>query len=275
MADSKLPDEISGWRGQTILGARSRGGTFAARDWRDLVLDPAGAIETKAAEIAGSAARWFAPAALASLTAVDGHYSYVQSINSEDTVTWAAFGPRASSRAIGEIVNLAFGLQPRPAEWERLYWQRWPHPHTRRTTSGPEPDVTLRADDGWGYVVEAKWAAKLDASQGKGGGLTQLEMRTHVARTLTADARKRGVLVIVPSPARYPYARRGTFAEYFAVEEDHYVPRDLARAQEARALTWEQIVDVLARIDGRSELTDYLAWRIAWLPSRTTSARRR
>ena len=271
MADDKLPEVIEGWRGQKIAGARSRGAAvFAAVDWREMVLDSAGDIETKAADVAGRAAAWFAPEAFTLLTSVSGRYSNVQSINSEDTVTWAAFGPRASARAVGAIVDLAFGAQSRPEQWSRLFWERSTHPHTQKTTGGPEPDVTLCAENGWCYVIEAKWAADLDDKQGKDGDMTQLEMRADVARRLATEPSKRGVLVIAPGPERYPAVKRGTFAKYFAVDGNRYVPRDAARALEARVLTWEQIVDVLARTDGPSELIDYLKWRLARLPLTAT-----
>jgi hypothetical protein len=269
MTDSTdTPEAIEGWRGQAIAGARSHRGVFAAQNWRDMVLDQTGDIESKARDVAGRASSWFAPDALKLLTSVDGHYSYVQSINSEDTVTWAAFGPRAPDAALSAVLDLAFGKVPRAAEWERLFWRRWPHPQTGRTANGPEPDVTFKADGGWCFVMEAKWAADLDDAQGTAGSsMTQLEMRAAVARAVAHDESRRGVLVIVPGPAKYPYARRGTFARYFDVDGDRYAPRASARALGAQALTWEQVIEILATIDDENELVRYLEWRLSRLPS--------
>ncbi len=64
---------------------------FAALDWRDVVLASGGPIERKAAS-ASARIRDFAPDDRLLLTACDSRYCDLQSIRSEDTVTWSAFG---------------------------------------------------------------------------------------------------------------------------------------------------------------------------------------
>jgi hypothetical protein len=73
----------------------------------------------------------------------DGRHTKLQSINSEDAVTWAAFGPRAPSRAVPSMLDLAFRRANRPLEWNHPFWKRWPHPDTHAVEGGPEPDVTF------------------------------------------------------------------------------------------------------------------------------------
>ena len=95
--------------------------------------------------------------------------------------------------------------------------------------------------------------------------MTQLEMRTAVARAQASDASRRGVLVVVPGPTRYPCARRGTFANYFDVDGDTYTPRAAAIALEARAVTWEQIVQLVEGEGTDGDVSQYLRWRLSHL----------
>ena len=266
-----MPQEtIKGWRGQQIVGARSRGSrVFAAFDWRDLVLMPEPPIEKKAATPSRQA--WsFAEEDRARLAERDGRYTDLQSVNSEDSVTWATFGPAVKDRAVHAVVRAAFPSSHSPSSLTRAFWQRYPHPEGGRRKKGPEPDVVLGAVD-WCLVTEAKWRADLDGKQGRGGGTGQLEMRTHVAQQ-SAPAGFRGVLVVVPSPRRYLKTKRHpVFARYFAPEGDTYraLPAcdELATRMEVpiAVVTWEQIVEILAGHGTDRDVVAYLRWRLGHL----------
>ena len=136
----------------------------------------------------------------------------MQSVNSEDTVTWSVFqAPREPW--ISLLLERAFGkLIVRNAR-DIHFWERDVHPDTGGTECGPEADVDLRAQ-GWRYVVEAKWRADLDHQQGKDGKVDQLQMRASSAQRGPTPASQRGALVIAPSPTRYPPAGKpsSTFA---------------------------------------------------------------
>jgi hypothetical protein len=113
-------DKIEGWRGQEIVGARSRRGrVFAARDWRDLVLDPVGDIRRKAVVPAPLMLSHFDPDERPWLTEVTGSYSAVQSINCEDGVTSAAFGARANDRIMRQLLSRAFEVEVPAGQWMR------------------------------------------------------------------------------------------------------------------------------------------------------------
>ncbi len=71
-----MSDSIVGWNGQLIQGVCSRGGVFAALDWRDLVLVLGDAIASKA-QIASTHLRDFSEEDQKRLTARDGRYSDV------------------------------------------------------------------------------------------------------------------------------------------------------------------------------------------------------
>jgi hypothetical protein len=257
-------ESILGWRGQPILGVRSRrSGEFWARDWRDMVLDPRGAIADKARRPVGRASAWFSPEDLHILRDVHGQCSYAQSIRSEDTMTWAAFGPRVTDDTLAAILDSAFGAGHRGIRFDRRYWG--------------DSDVTL-VGDGACVVVEAKWGADLSTEPGSAGATSQLAARAELAVELAPDAARRGVLVVVPNAARYPWAHTGTFARYFEPWSLGYRSLAPATALGAHAITWEQILDVIEDRQPGSELAAYLRWRLwhvprASLASRTARAR--
>ena len=260
---------LTDWEGRSIKGAQSsRSKVFAAYDWRELVLKPGPPIETKS-RVPSARLYDFPPTEHSALTARDGHYSDVQSIRSEDTVTWSAFGAYASDDWIGELLGQSFGPANRPTAWARHYWKRLPHPDTGVTEHGPEADVTLEAEGGWFYAIEAKWLSDLPASQGQKGTVTQLEMRSGSVVHRSSIPDRRGVLLVVPGPARYPHATNATstFRRYFAVSGSTYVPLATADVLSARAVTWEQIEEMMSTTASLATVATYLRWRLGFLPT--------
>jgi hypothetical protein len=235
-----------------------------------MVLDPSGAIERRAQLAIGRGSAWFTSDDLDVLSEVDGRCSYVQSLRSEDTLTWTAFGQRVDDEVIAALLELAFGSRTRPSTFSREHWAR--HPDPAHAASGPAPDVTLRAD-GWAYVVEAKWGADLDHEQGVTGTTSQLAMRARVAESLCGDPEQRGVLVVVPSPQHYAWARSGVFARYFVPRGSDYEPLPTATALGARAVTWEQMLEVIEARQPGSEVASYLRWRLWYAPSAARRSR--
>src|SRR4051812_24341250 len=102
---------IQRFDGITIDGARSHGsGVFAAHDWRLMALEPHGApIIAKANQSSTKTLRSFLSIDHAALTSTLGHYSSVQSINSEDTVTWSVFGATDPTPWLSDLLTVTFG----------------------------------------------------------------------------------------------------------------------------------------------------------------------
>jgi hypothetical protein len=248
------------WDGCDIHGARSRGRgrVFAAFDWRDLVLATGGPIERKAQMSSGRLSA-FDPGSQVALKKRDGCYCDLQSINSEDTVTWSVFGVYSIDLWAGDLLSLAFPAD-HSAVWNVLFWQRLPHPEDGKIQHGPEADVILKSDSTWAYAIEAKWTADIDRKQGRSLDKTQLEMRA---------ASVKSQLVIAPKPSRYQHARRvqSTFCQYFQGAGDQYVPTPKATALGVKAITWEQIEQLLANCPEAAaiEASTYLRWRLAQL----------
>jgi hypothetical protein len=256
---NNVKDTLVRYDGFVIGGARSRGsGVFAAFDWRHLTLNPGPEIEAKA----------YKPSRIDSFDRTDhedlsrllGHYSDVQSINSEDTVTWSCFRGQSVDRWIDAFVDEAFGSGGR-SPWSRpILWDRRQHPDGTGTVNGPEADVILESPgtDGqaWRYVVEAKWLADLDGRQGADRTRTQVDMRLHTARYGDIARNHSGVIVVCPSPKRYfrRGGRKDVFSRYFEPDGESYISKI---ATDAQVITWERI----AALAG-GELEEYLSWRL-------------
>jgi len=260
-------DRIVRYDGREILGSRSRGsGVFAAFDWKDLVFgNTTGAIVRKAE--AKSNVNDFPGEDRERLTEVLGHYSQVQSINCEDTVTWAVFQDRLHPW-LPELLKSLAPHRDLPDVWRAEVWVHSPHPRKPTATRRPEADAMLHGD-GWCYAVEAKWLHDIGLHSGTGYQDTQLDYRVHAAREQTGDPATSGVLVIVPSPERYPPAndKESVFRRYFSLADGGYRATQAARDLDAVVVTWEEIANRLGQgAPAHRECARYLTWRLSFLP---------
>jgi hypothetical protein len=130
-----------------------------------------------------------------------GHYCDLQSLNSEDAITWSFFGPLIYGPADWQQefvarVFVALGF-PKPRSNTLWLWRRIPHPEKPASTGGPEIDFGIQSE---ACVVfgEAKWKSRLGAGQGVVGNRTQLDLRIAYCRSLgrraLPDIRHWGVL---------------------------------------------------------------------------------
>ena len=264
---------IKGWDGREIHGVCSGGsgkGVFSAFDWRDLVLGTGEPIKQKAAR--GSRhVKAYNIEAQEALIKRDGRYCSLQSISSEDTVTWSVFG--LYDFWIGDLLSLVFGASACPLGRRITFWKRWPHPETGGFY-GPEADVLIESGTSWSCAVEAKWLkTDIDGKQGRNRSKTQLEMR--------AACEIKNQLVIAPRPSRYPPATGDKiFPRYFEAVGDKYKLTSEASALPGviRVITWEQIAELLdiranAEPDA-AEIVSYLRWRLDKLPEQVTTRTR-
>lgn len=258
-----MPCTIRRWDGKVVQGARSTGsGVFAAFDWRDMVLHPGIPIEKKAGTDSGRI-RDFAPADHAALTAVLGRYSKVQSINSEDSVTWSVFGALSPDVWLDELLTEAFGSGA-PTTWALKFWERIAHPQVGSVRNGPEADVVMVSPKR-SVVCEAKWNADLGGDQGVNKDMSQLQMRAYAAERCCPAGGEWKVLVLALSPTRYKHLQSGVsnFGRYFEADRDGYRPKANAQALQCAAVTWNQVLRVLRRHPSHAEAAAYLEWRLA------------
>jgi hypothetical protein len=112
------------------------------------------------------------------------YYCDLQSVHSEDALTWSVFGTLsrepASVRAgvMAELLR-AIGIDVSPQDIgdapDIWLWRRLPHPQTL-ASGGPEIDFALQ---GQRVLVlgEAKWRSPVGRGQGKDGRLDQVQIR--------------------------------------------------------------------------------------------------
>ncbi len=178
-------DTIENWRGEQVGVARSPSGVLLLRDYADNLITsdevpwPPPALVAKLVADDRIASRW--PVALR--TAVSeglGHYTPLQSINSEDAITWSFFGPLTYGGVAGRAAFLRWLLERlgMPADDTVAtidLWRRIPHPE-KPSAPGPELDALLHGDRSV-IFVEAKWGSPEGVGQGPAGTATQMQLR--------------------------------------------------------------------------------------------------
>lgn len=176
---------ISDWNGHPIEVVESRGGVPpVCRHYSNLLRVDRGAAEP--AEIAQKLYRSkhegdFHPGDRNSLKSYLGYYTDLQSLHSEDAITWSVFGTVAKSdeavrtRWTAELfgeVGLGSG---RPDHSDITLWRRVPHPQTN-SPDGPEIDFSISTEDTL-LLGASKWTSKVARGQGIHRDLDQIEMR--------------------------------------------------------------------------------------------------
>jgi hypothetical protein len=185
---------IPNWRQQEIEIATSRCGKLAVVDIADGLLR-------------GDAKFWPAPELLQKLTRSGhqsdfdgpdlaaacskyGHYSDLQSLRSEDAVTWSVFGTLiyadpAIRAAYARELLLALDVPVSDREFDVWLWRRVPHPDTGGH-NGPEIDFAIQSEHLL-LLGEAKWGSKIGAGQGVNKDENQLSLRRRFFELRSGD----------------------------------------------------------------------------------------
>lgn len=178
------------WQGNSISVARSRGGVLACEDFSDNLIRTSGSWPPP--EILQKLYRSrqetsFEGADLRTVTRRLGYYCDLQSLHSEDAITWSFFGPlvRAEAGTRVEFLNWFLRFHQLPAtesSADASLWRRIPHPD-KPVSGGPEIDFLLV---GSGTVVlgEAKWRSSEGTGQGVDRNKGQLQLREEFAGVL-------------------------------------------------------------------------------------------
>lgn len=110
-----------------------------------------------------------------------GYYCDLQSVHSEDAITWSVFGTvaRASQPVITawlaelfRLLDLRSALTDNP---EIFLWRRLPHPDTL-VSGGSEIDAGILTKNAV-ILVEAKWQSGIGSKQGKMKDKDQIQLR--------------------------------------------------------------------------------------------------
>jgi hypothetical protein len=119
---------------------------------------------------------WFSDEDADALMDERGRISKMQSLRSEDVVTWSWFGtltlsdPRERVSALNWLFE-NLGLPERASEETQIHqWVRVFHPNVPSSSRGPEVDAIIEQPGGPVIYVEAKWRASLGSGRGADEG---------------------------------------------------------------------------------------------------------
>ena len=110
-----------------------------------------------------------------------GYYCDLQSLHSEDAITWSVFGTiaRAAQDILETWLRDLFRLIDLPDantdNAEISLWRRIPHPDTL-VPGGPEIDMSIMTSNTV-ILAEAKWRSGVGAKQGKARDKDQIQLR--------------------------------------------------------------------------------------------------
>jgi len=192
--------------------------------------------------------RAFAEVDAKSCTSGLGFYCDLQSLHSEDAITWSVFG--TATRAprpvltnwladLMQLLDLPGADMDAP---EVFLWRRIPHPDTL-VPGGPEIDVGISSENAI-ILVEAKWQSGVGNGQGKMRDKDQIQLRGEFLQKYGKQ--------VFPNRAVHAVVGIGLFADAFS----DTTPDGIT----FRSTTWERVCD-LASHPQAEELKRYLKWK--------------
>ena len=173
------------WNGKEVAFARSKGGVLVLANPMDNLIST-GCSPWPAAEILqklykSPQVRAFYDDELEICKSGLGYYCDLQSLHSEDAITWSVFGTAAHSerhRMEGWLADF-LGLLDIPdamtSKAEIFLWRRIPHPDTL-VSGGPEIDAGIITENAV-IFCEAKWRSQVGRAQGKKKDKDQIQLR--------------------------------------------------------------------------------------------------
>jgi len=177
--------EMLDWNGRSIPVAQSKGGVKAvAHPFDNLVRTgisawPPPEIVQKLYK--STQFRAFEGKDLEIANSGMGYYCDLQSLHSEDAITWSVFGTMARAPQsvleiwLQDLFNLIDLPNASTDNAEIFLWRRIPHPDTL-VSGGPEIDVGITTSDTV-ILGEAKWLSGIGAAQGKAKDKDQIQLR--------------------------------------------------------------------------------------------------
>jgi hypothetical protein len=172
------------WLGHEVQLAQSAGGVLAfANPWDGVVhgrVSPWPPPELTQKLYKSKQGNAFRGADTNVATEVLGYYCDLQSVHSEDAVTWSLFGPLAYERpetraAFVRQLLEHLGISGPVSSATIWLWRRLPHPDSL-APGGPEIDVGIQTDRVL-ILGEAKWRSSVGTGQGVAGNKDQIQLR--------------------------------------------------------------------------------------------------
>lgn len=249
--DPRGVETVADWNDRPIRMDRSPGGVLLFCDVDDALIHTDEASWPPPQVVMKLGAAQHGAKLPASVRDKLGHYSALQSVNSEDAITWNFFGALINRPAIGaEFLNWLSAQLELPWGENKTattdVWRRVPHPD-KPIAPGPELDAVLVAER-LVVMAEAKWGSAEGTGQGVARDKGQIQLRrdflTTYGRRLWGD---RGLLVLgitLDSPLAVS-----------AGPDEHGVA--------VGAITWSGLAEWPGH-PGGDEFARYLQWKTAY-----------
>ena len=253
--------EIGNWNVRKIKVARSRGGVLATCRYHDNLIDRVPGVVEHAEHIQklcrSSHESAFDADELAELQSHRGYYCDVQSLHSEDAITWSVFGTVGHSeeasrvRWVRELFKL-LQLYREPEHCEIALWRRIPHPETL-DRSGPEIDFSIITECTV-ILGESKWLGDITGNQGRSKNKDQIELRMEYLRHY------RQTISYWPRSEPWPVFKN-TAVVLVTLDPLEYTIQDEYEGVEFRNVTWKQICSMKSH-PLADEVGRYYRWKL-------------
>jgi hypothetical protein len=181
-----------------------------------------------------------------------GHYCDLQSLNSEDAITWSFFGPliygEARDRiAVAHELFRRIGLPPPGEEVIFWLWRRLPHPEKPTSSGGPEVDFGVQSESCC-VLGEAKWNSRMGKGQGVDKNRSQLGLRIKYCTSIGFGA--------LPGVGNWAVLGVGRSRGIFEGEGIGATSGPVAVSE----MTWQELAECF-HSQHQEELRVYLQWK--------------
>jgi hypothetical protein len=246
---------VHDWCGKEIELVESRGGVLAfVNPWDGVVhgrVDPWPPPELVQKLYQSNHAGAFDDAANISATSFLGYYSDLQSMHSEDAITWSLFGPIAytdpdvRAQFCAQLLN-SLGIERSVSNASIWLWRRIPHPDTR-VSGGPEIDFGIQTAETL-ILGESKWRSSFGAGQGVKRNKDQIQLRAEYCIKNGAE--------VFPSVRQFIVLAVGRAGDLLT-DAHHTLNGGNVLMQE---ITWERLAGLTAN-PFATEFRQQLEWR--------------
>lgn len=176
---------MNDWNGKEIKIAKSKGGKICVCNYEENLIIPNNSIwphpDIVKKLYKSNHSKDFDERSLSELSGKLGFYCDLQSLRSEDAITWSVFGtlncyPKSPQVQFVNLLLEKIGETLHVNDCSIQLWSRIAHPDTL-VSGGPELDFLIVCDK---LVLfgESKWMSKVAKHQGKKKDKDQLQLRT-------------------------------------------------------------------------------------------------
>ena len=240
------------WNGKEIACARSKGGVLVLAHPLDNLIStgcspwPPPEILQKLCQ--SRQVRAFQGDQLTICKSGVGYYCDLQSLHSEDAITWSVFGTAARAQRrlfqvwLADLLKLLKISEASSEQPEIFLWRRIPHPDTL-VSGGPEIDVGIITENAL-IFCEAKWQSQVGTAQGKKKDKDQIQLRGEFLKKYGVKLYPQAAVLAVVGLSLFPNSFLNT------------APGDVL----FRSATWEDVCSLPSHPYG-DEVRRYFQWK--------------